>query len=713
MNLSADTLTDEEAAAAQPPLPPEQIAPHFPQLEILECLGRGGMGVVYKARQRSLNRLVALKLLAPERVRDAKFAERFSREAQALAALNHPHIVTVHDFGAVDAMSSAQTDSPAAHSRIYFLLMEFVDGVNLRAAMKAGRFTPEQALAVVPPVCEALQYAHEHGIVHRDIKPENLLLDKEGRVKIADFGVAKMLGMEASDAGAAQSQPAGTPQYMAPEQKDHQHTDHRADIYSLGVVLYEMLTGELPSGQLQPPSSRLRGMQIDVRLDEIVLRALEKEPELRFQTAGDFRIQLETVTHGSPRYPSSPPATARWKRLAPALVFIFLYAALVCFVARSASLLPEGPPIHFDGDGNANGWMNRSTYLLLICALPLLVAALFWLAAQRAKFFPGLLNIPRRDYWLAPERRAETAAFLVRWLLWLACVLTVFIGGLHALVIQANRLNPPRWPPGPLLGLVVAFLLVQMIWIATLMMRMAEAGDRKTTRSHTQSTRSYWLGAGMIGALGVLAVSYWLTRAGSPPTGPAGFRTEGRDDARQALTPVPADIAEQTSKRENIAGIGVALGRKNGRIIVGSLMPDSGAARDGRLKPGDIIAKAGEGTDSWASLDGMKLEDAVAIMRGVEGSRLALFVIPAGKGAEDAYTLTLIRKRIQPLAQAAYEAALEELVETQRQLALLGGEPGRQEPERIKRTKALEEKIRVLRAQCVRLRLATIQRKEP
>src|SRR5438874_9666210 len=166
MNFAPETVLTGTATAGDPPLPPEEIAPHFPQLDILECLGRGGMGVVYKARQKSLNRLVALKLLAPERVADAGFAERFQKEAHALAALNHPHIVTVYDFGEAGGF--------------YFLLMEFVDGVNLRQAMGANRFTPEQALAVVPPICEALQYAHEHGIVHRDIKPENLLLDKEG-----------------------------------------------------------------------------------------------------------------------------------------------------------------------------------------------------------------------------------------------------------------------------------------------------------------------------------------------------------------------------------------------------------------------------------------------------------------------------------------------------------------------------------------------------
>jgi serine/threonine protein kinase len=174
------TQPDAEAAEARKTLAPEELAPHFPQLEILECLGRGGMGVVYKARQKTLNRFVALKLLAPERVREAKFAERFTREAQALAALNHPNIVTIHDFGQAGGF--------------YFLLMEFVDGVNLRQLLRARKFTPEEALAIVPPLCDALQFAHDRGIVHRDIKPENLLLDKEGRVKVADFGIAKMLG---------------------------------------------------------------------------------------------------------------------------------------------------------------------------------------------------------------------------------------------------------------------------------------------------------------------------------------------------------------------------------------------------------------------------------------------------------------------------------------------------------------------------------------
>jgi serine/threonine protein kinase len=287
LNLKTETVFTDDTPAAQPPLPPEQIAPHFPQLEILECLGRGGMGVVYKARQKTLNRFVALKLLAPERVQDAKFAERFAREAQALAALNHPNIVTIYDFGQAGGF--------------YYLLMEFVDGLNLRQLLRTRKFTPEEALAIVPPLCDALQFAHDRGIVHRDIKPENLLLDKSGRVKVADFGIAKMLGTVNGDGnlggstspGNVTQSAVGTPTYSAPEQQTNpQRVDNRADIYSLGVVFYELLTGELPGKTLEAPSKKV---QIDVRLDEIVLRALEKRPELRYQQVSEVKTMVETI----------------------------------------------------------------------------------------------------------------------------------------------------------------------------------------------------------------------------------------------------------------------------------------------------------------------------------------------------------------------------------------------------------------------------------
>jgi predicted Ser/Thr protein kinase len=812
----------------------------FPQLEVLELIGRGGMGVVYKARQKSLNRPVALKLLAPERVTDAKFAERFIHEAQALARLSHPNIVTIHDFGQAGGF--------------YFLLMEFVDGVNLRQAMKAGRFTPEQALAIVPPVCEALQYAHDRGIVHRDIKPENLLLDKDGRVKIADFGIAKILGADAAPLSPSLSpsqgervpagrergneptlaSAAGTPQYMAPEQREHHRTDHRADIYSLGVVLYELLTGELPGQRLEAPS---RKVQIDVRLDEIVLRALEMRPELRYQTAEEFRSQVKTISQTSAvagggfqparteswEYKSpqmlfgvpllhvvsgTDPATGKWRvargvfafggiargvfafggraagifafggiatgfiavgglslgiisiggfalgllfalgglaigplatggaalgyyaagglaigqyalggkvvaehvvnnlgampsmfrflngstlwtgalyvpflfflvlpsilvplwarrkvmpmsaapprngpneartraqpadpqqqlyhamgyrtvwgqrflklswlgfagflgflpgwqklwgffgffgffgvativelfhrrhegsgqradkwvpymmfaaalgvlviglrklpdldltrpelffgvlivmtlslvmiaigliflrtapasssrreeapseqsaignpkseinqslltsaatrRLwhAPALVLALLYGGLLVFLFNTIGQMPQRVAIHFNAEGWPDNWASRETHLLWIALFPPGLTALFLGLARLIPRFPRLANLPRRDYWLAPERRALTAALVRRWLLSLACLMTVFFGALHWLVLQANTLQAPRLSTAPLLVIIIGFLLGLMIWITAFLMRFAEA----------------------------------------------------------------------------------------------------------------------------------------------------------------------------------------------------------------------------------------------
>ena len=298
------------------PPPVEAIARLFPQLEVLELIGRGGMGAVYKARQPGLDRLVALKILPPRSGNDPGFAERFTREARALARLSHPNIVGVYDFGQVSTAGVSPASGggdPQPNTSLHYFLMEYVDGPNLRQVEQTGKLSPAQALQIIPQICEALQYAHEEGIVHRDIKPENVLLDKKGRVKIADFGLAKILGREAQDfrlTGAGQVM--GTPHYMAPEQVEHpQAVDHRADIYSLGVVFYEMLTGELPLGKFGPPSTRPRGMQIDVRLDEVVLHALEKEPGRRYQHASQIKSDVETIT-AQPGQAAPPvaPATA-------------------------------------------------------------------------------------------------------------------------------------------------------------------------------------------------------------------------------------------------------------------------------------------------------------------------------------------------------------------------------------------------------------------
>jgi hypothetical protein len=263
------------------PMSPEEVAGAFPQLEILEILGHGGMGTVYRARQMQLDRVVALKILPPEAAQAPGFAERFTREARSLAKLNHPHIVTVYDFGRAGPF--------------YYFLMEFVDGVNVRQLIQQKQLKPAEALKIVPQICEALQYAHEEGIVHRDIKPENILLDRRGRVKIADFGLAKLLKQDGDESRlTGTGQVMGTWHYMAPEQLENPlGVDHRADIYSLGVVFYEMLTGELPLGRFALPSQKT---QVDVRLDEVVIRTLEKEPERRYQHASEVKEQVEMIT---------------------------------------------------------------------------------------------------------------------------------------------------------------------------------------------------------------------------------------------------------------------------------------------------------------------------------------------------------------------------------------------------------------------------------
>jgi predicted Ser/Thr protein kinase len=342
LNLATETEmpageVDSEAtagakwAAGDPPSLAE-VAKLFPQLEVLGLLGKGGMGAVYKARQPALDRFVALKLLPPQADAGAGFAERFNREARALARLSHPNIVAVHEFGQLNGQ--------------HYFVMEFVDGVNLRQLQRSGRLSAREALQIVPQICDALQYAHDEGVVHRDIKPENVLVDRKGRVKIADFGLAKILGREATDRPlTGEGQVMGTPHYMAPEQVEHPlEVDHRADIYSLGVVFYEMLTGELPLGKFAPPS---RKVQVDVRLDEVVLHALEKEPERRYQQASQVKSDVETLKSLPPQ--ASPPATPSpsWefarRRVRPLATALFVLGTLGLIVSTLVQIRGHGP----------------------------------------------------------------------------------------------------------------------------------------------------------------------------------------------------------------------------------------------------------------------------------------------------------------------------------------------------------------------------------
>jgi len=325
--LGPDSQTEGRRASFVAPTV-EEMARLFPQCDILGLIGQGGMGAVYKARQKTLDRVVALKILPPGIGKDPAFAERFTREAKALARLNHPGVVTLYEFG--------QADGP------FFFLMEFVDGMSLRHLLEVERISAREALAIVPQICDALQYAHDQGIVHRDIKPENVLLDRQGRVKVADFGLAKLMetqgeatpGTTVSSSAVSPLTEAGkvmgTPQYMAPEQRDHPtEVDHRADIYSLGVVFYQMLTGELPGQRIEPPSQKV---QIDVRLDEVVLRALEKQPGRRYQHASEVKSAVATIAATRPPAADVPSlAEARGRVQAPGFGLCFIGAANTLF----------------------------------------------------------------------------------------------------------------------------------------------------------------------------------------------------------------------------------------------------------------------------------------------------------------------------------------------------------------------------------------------
>ena len=468
---AAATPTEAGQPADLPPPPSvEAVAAAFPQLEILELIGQGGMGVVYKARQPKLDRLVALKLLPQKPGADPAFGERFHREARFLARLSHPNIVAVHDFG--------QTPG------YYYLVMEFVDGVNLRQAMRAGRFTAAQALTLVPKICDALQYAHEEGVLHRDIKPENLLLDTRGRVKIADFGIAKLQGEGRDITLTASGAAVGTPHYMAPEQWEHpQDVDQRADIYSLGVVFYEMLTGELPLGRFAPPSEK---SAVDTRIDEIVFRALERERERRFQTAGEVKTRVENVTANptppkpaegaspSPapnppgHAPAPPSGPAPWSRraivagvlvgaswnLTLALLFVswgpssherlriarlaLAAAGLAIWgAAKGWAALREIRAAHGQRHGRGFAWFAVTAYLVPMAAV--------WLAATSARFAGGVFRL------ITPEVAAFTwVAFLGLNGLWFW---RWFIGGADARTRAAQAAPASR---GKRLGWLVA-----------------------------------------------------------------------------------------------------------------------------------------------------------------------------------------------------------------------------------------------------------------
>lgn len=253
----------------------------FPGYKDFEFIDRGGMGAVYSATQNSLERRVAVKILPPEVGHDIAFVDRFHQEARLLARLQHPHIVTIYDFGR----------NASGH---LFIVMEYVEGTSLQDVMKVGRLTLTKVLEVTLQVCEALQFAHDHGVVHRDIKPTNILLDVWGRVRVADFGLAKLaLPSHKTTVRTSTSMLMGTPGYASPEQRRGEpKVDHRADIFSLGVTLYEMLTEHLPVGVFEPPSKKSDAPAL---MDKVVLKAMRERPGDRYQKASDMRDAIATV----------------------------------------------------------------------------------------------------------------------------------------------------------------------------------------------------------------------------------------------------------------------------------------------------------------------------------------------------------------------------------------------------------------------------------
>lgn len=269
-----------------PPTPAE-ISAQIPGFEVDQLLGVGGMGAVYRGWQQSLHRHVAIKLLPAELEAVEGLADRFESEARAMARLNHGNISGVFDI------------NRTTNGHSYFV-MEYVDGGTLHDRLLRGRMEEEDIVNLLAQVCDGLRYAHDRGVVHRDMKPNNILINSEGKVKLVDFGLALVGGQD------SEGQSVGTPAYMAPELfEPNAEVDGRADIYAVGVMLYEMLTGKRPGGEFRPPSEASPG--VNPEFDRIVTRAMQRRPVNRQQTALELRQQLQAVLNPA----GPPPLSAR------------------------------------------------------------------------------------------------------------------------------------------------------------------------------------------------------------------------------------------------------------------------------------------------------------------------------------------------------------------------------------------------------------------
>lgn len=266
---------------------------------VQERVGSGGMAEVYRARDDLLGREVAIKVLHERFARDRSFVERFRREAQSAANLNHPNVVSLYDYGADDDT--------------YFIVMEYIDGRSLHDVIEGdGPLMPERAAEIASDVARALERAHSGGLVHRDIKPSNIMITDSGQTKVTDFGIARALGRDGEQTMTQTGMVIGTASYLSPEQAQGNPVDARSDVYALGIVLYEMLTGRVPFSGETPlaiaykhvretpePPSRVN-QDVPQPLDAIVMKALAKNPDNRYSSAREMHEDLQRFLSGQP-----------------------------------------------------------------------------------------------------------------------------------------------------------------------------------------------------------------------------------------------------------------------------------------------------------------------------------------------------------------------------------------------------------------------------
>ena len=340
---------------------------------IMRKLGAGGMADVYLAEDQELGRRVAIKILNDRHANDDQFIERFRREAKNAAALNHPNIVSIYDRGNAEDT--------------YYIAMEFLDGRSLKELIVGRGAAPiNVAIEYARQILSALRFAHRHGIVHRDIKPHNVLVDGEGRVKVTDFGIARAGTSQMTETGSI----VGTAQYLSPEQARGGEVDPRSDLYSLGVVLHELLTGKTPFDGETPveiamkhlstppkPPSKLRP-DIPPELDKVVLRALAKSPDDRYQSADEMEADLERVARGAPV--SAATASTQVLRVPPPAAAADSTAATMIAPPSSARAGYVPPPVVEEEEFEERGGPERPLW-------PWLVAAAFVIAAAIAGFF--------------------------------------------------------------------------------------------------------------------------------------------------------------------------------------------------------------------------------------------------------------------------------------------------------------------------------------